>query len=98
MQCVNDALSSDWQGEDDMLFAVLRNPVGNEPLIAFRRIPGVIPVELMYGSDGYNSIDWKATVLLNLAMNARFQLSLRGPWAGKHPLQSRHAPVHIVFL
>lgn len=76
LQFVNNALSSYWTDEDDMLFAVFRNPGAKTPFMAMRRDPGVLPKELMYGSDMYNSIDWKATVLLNMAMHARFRLTL----------------------
>lgn len=76
LQFVNNAMSSYWTDEDDMLFAVFRNPAGKTPFMAIRRDPGVLPNELMYGSDMYNSIDWKATVLLNMAMHARFRLTL----------------------
>lgn len=76
LQFVNNALSSHWADEDDMLFAVFRNPAGKKAFTALRRVPGVLPKDLMYGSDMYNSIDWKASVLLNLAMHARYTLTL----------------------
>ena len=76
MQFVNNVMSGDAGDEDDMLFAVFRKPPADKPFLAMRRVPGVLPQELMYGSALYNAIDWKSTVLLNLAMHARYQLTL----------------------
>ena len=76
MQFVNNVMSGDAGDEDDMLFAVFGKPPADKPFLAMRRVPGVLPHELMYGSALYNAIDWKSTILLNLAMHARFQLTL----------------------
>lgn len=71
---------------DDMLFCVYSFPRSGQRLVAVRReAGGQLPSELAYGAGMYNAMDWRATVLLNIAMHTRYELQL---CAGKYELPS----------
>jgi hypothetical protein len=62
---------------DDMLFCVYNVARAGKRLIAVRRDPGgALPSDLAYGANLYNAIDWRATVLLNMAMHTQYELQI----------------------
>lgn len=62
---------------DDMLFCVYSVPRAGQRLVAVRReAGGELPADLAYGAGMYNAMDWRATVLLNIAMHTRYELQL----------------------
>ena len=70
-----------------MLFCVYTFPRGGQRFVAVRReAGGELPTDLAYGADMYNAMDWRATVLLNIAMHTQYELQL---CAGKCVLDVR---------
>jgi hypothetical protein len=66
-----------------LLFCVLDKPRAGERVIGLRREPGALPPQLAYGGEMYNAVDWRATLLLNVAMHTRYELQVG---AGKYGL------------